>query len=124
LVTAGKHVNNIRAIARQPPITTIEERLGAVFSVGSAPGVKNEDPPGRQRELRELVEGWQFSSALQGRLRRDGAIVESSVAGYSPDRKNLSARSCRISNVKIRYQETAVEDTAGWRRFNVCRSDL
>jgi hypothetical protein len=23
------------------------------------------------------VEGWQFSSALQGRLRRDGAIVDS-----------------------------------------------
>jgi hypothetical protein len=27
LVTAGKHVNNIRAIARQPPITTIEKLL-------------------------------------------------------------------------------------------------
>jgi hypothetical protein len=35
LVTAGKHVNDIRAIARQPPITT-EKLLEAVFSVGSA----------------------------------------------------------------------------------------
>jgi hypothetical protein len=38
LVTAGKHVNNIRAIARQPTIITIEELLGPVFFVGSAPG--------------------------------------------------------------------------------------
>jgi hypothetical protein len=36
LVTVGKHVNDIRAIARQPPITT-EGLLEAVFSVGSAP---------------------------------------------------------------------------------------
>jgi hypothetical protein len=37
----------------------------------------------------------QLSRALQGRLRRDGAIVEltvdkSSVAGYSPDSNNVS----------------------------------
>jgi hypothetical protein len=44
LVAAGKHVNDIRAIARQPSITTIGEKLGAVFSVGSAPGLYNEDP--------------------------------------------------------------------------------
>jgi hypothetical protein len=25
--------------------------------------------------------------------------------------------------INIRYQETAVEDTAGWRRFSVCSSD-
>jgi hypothetical protein len=36
LVTACEHVNNIRAIARQPPITTIEGILEATFSVGSA----------------------------------------------------------------------------------------
>jgi hypothetical protein len=30
LATAGKHVNNIRAIARQPPITT-EKLVKAVF---------------------------------------------------------------------------------------------
>jgi hypothetical protein len=44
LVTVGKHVNSIRAIARQPIITTIEEVLGAVLSVGSAPGLYMEDP--------------------------------------------------------------------------------
>jgi hypothetical protein len=42
LVTAGKHVNNIRAIARQPPIT-VEGLLEAVFSVGSAPRLYSED---------------------------------------------------------------------------------
>jgi hypothetical protein len=44
LVTASKHVNDIRIIVRQPPITTIEELLEAVFSVGSAPRLYNEDP--------------------------------------------------------------------------------
>jgi hypothetical protein len=42
------------------------------------------------------VEGWQLSRALQGRPRRDGAIVEktvdkSSVVGYSPDGNDVSA---------------------------------
>jgi hypothetical protein len=49
--------------------------------------------PGR---LSESTEGWQLSQALQGRLRRDGAIVElildkSSVAGYLPDSNEVSA---------------------------------
>jgi hypothetical protein len=44
LVTAGKHVKNILAIAMQPTIATVKELLGAVFSVGSAPGLYNEDP--------------------------------------------------------------------------------
>jgi hypothetical protein len=43
LVAAGKHVNDIRAIPRQPPITT-EKLLEAVFSVGSAPRLYSEDP--------------------------------------------------------------------------------
>jgi hypothetical protein len=42
-VTAGKHINNIRAITRQSPIT-IGKLLEAVFSVGSAPRIYNEDP--------------------------------------------------------------------------------
>jgi hypothetical protein len=43
LVTAGKHVNNIGAIARQPPISTygLQE---VVFSVESAPRLYSEDP--------------------------------------------------------------------------------
>jgi hypothetical protein len=93
LVTAGKHINNIQAIARQPPITTIEELLRAVFSVGSAPGLYNEDPRPAQwnwgssaenrqsssRAVSESVEGWQFSWALQGRLRRECAIFQVTV---------------------------------------------
>jgi hypothetical protein len=44
------------------------------------------------------VVGWQLSRALQGRLRRDGAIVEmtadkSSVTGYSPNSIDVSAGS-------------------------------
>jgi hypothetical protein len=37
----NKHVNNIRATVRKPHTTEI---MGAVFSVGSAPGLYNEDP--------------------------------------------------------------------------------
>jgi hypothetical protein len=29
-----------------------------------------------------------------------------------------------IFTVNIRYQATAVEDTAGWRKLSVCSSDL
>jgi hypothetical protein len=43
LVTAGKHVNDIWAIAKRPPITT-EKLLEEVFSVGSAPRLYSEDP--------------------------------------------------------------------------------
>jgi hypothetical protein len=43
LVTVGKHVNNVLAIARQPSISTIEELLGTVFVVGSAPGLYKEE---------------------------------------------------------------------------------
>jgi hypothetical protein len=43
LVAPGKHVTDIRAIARKPPITTIEKLLEAVFSVGSAPRLFSED---------------------------------------------------------------------------------
>jgi hypothetical protein len=37
LATADKHINDIRAIARQPPMKTIEGVLEAMFSVESAP---------------------------------------------------------------------------------------
>jgi hypothetical protein len=53
-VTAGKHVNDIRATARQPPISTIEEMLGAVFTVGSAPELYNEELRPAQLEFREF----------------------------------------------------------------------
>jgi hypothetical protein len=42
LVAASKHVNDIRATARQPTITT-EKLLEAVFSVRSAPRLYSED---------------------------------------------------------------------------------
>jgi hypothetical protein len=44
LVTAGKHVNSIQAVARQPPITTAERFLEEVFFVGSAPRLYIDDP--------------------------------------------------------------------------------
>jgi hypothetical protein len=64
--------------------------------------------------LRSSVGGWQLSLALQGRLRRDEAVVQltvdnSSVAGYSRDSKKVSAEMGRIFVVKIRYQETTSE---------------
>jgi hypothetical protein len=40
----GKHVNNIRALARQPPPTTTEELLETVFLVESIPRLYNEEP--------------------------------------------------------------------------------
>jgi hypothetical protein len=43
VVATDKHVNDIRAI-RQPPVTTIEKLLEAVYSVGSAPRLYSEDP--------------------------------------------------------------------------------
>jgi hypothetical protein len=52
LVTAGKHINDIRDIARQSPIATIEKLLKAVFSVGSAPRLYGGDT--RRAELFQL----------------------------------------------------------------------
>jgi hypothetical protein len=43
LVTAGKHVNIIRAIDREPPIRIIEELL-EVVSVGSTLRLCSENP--------------------------------------------------------------------------------
>jgi hypothetical protein len=61
-VTAGKHVNDIRAIARQQPITTIEKVLESVFSVGSAPRKYSEDPGPAERvqlgNIRRTVTTW------------------------------------------------------------------
>jgi hypothetical protein len=53
------------------------------------------------------VEGWQLR-VLQGRLRKDGAMIQltvdkSSVAGYSPDGNDVSAGNWRISTVARRY---------------------
>jgi hypothetical protein len=44
LVVAAKHVNDIRAVAKQPPMATIEGLLEAVFSIGFAPRLYSEDP--------------------------------------------------------------------------------
>jgi hypothetical protein len=54
--------------------------LKAVFSVGSAPMLYNEDP----RPTALMTESWGLSVeswALQWRLRRDGATVELTVEG-------------------------------------------
>jgi hypothetical protein len=44
LVTAGKHVSDIQAFAKQLLITTIEGLLEEVFSVGSTPRLYSKDP--------------------------------------------------------------------------------
>jgi hypothetical protein len=64
---------------------------------------------GRQPGI-QLVEGWQLSWALHGRLRRGGAIVESIVnknwvAGYSPDSNDVNAGSWGISTVNAVARE-------------------
>jgi hypothetical protein len=94
LVTGGKHVNGVRTMASQPPIT-IQELLEVMFSVVSAPRLYSENPrPAEWSEVKWLVGEWDCSvwgwqlSTVQGRLRWDGAIValtdeaRSSVAGY------------------------------------------
>jgi hypothetical protein len=53
---AGKHVNDIRAIARQTPITTIAGLLEAVFSVGSAPRLYSENSRTAEGSSAELSE--------------------------------------------------------------------
>jgi hypothetical protein len=52
LVTASKHVKNIRAVARQAPITTTE-LIEAVFSVGPVPRLYNENPRPAEAPLEE-----------------------------------------------------------------------
>jgi hypothetical protein len=55
LVTAGKHVYNIRAIARQSPIITIEELVAAISCVGCAPRLYSGDPtPAEGVQLRDI----------------------------------------------------------------------
>jgi hypothetical protein len=55
LVTAGKHINSIRAIARQLPITAVEGSLEVVFSVGSTLRLYSEDPrPAEAVQLSEV----------------------------------------------------------------------
>jgi hypothetical protein len=44
LVTAAKHMKNIRAIVKQTPITIIEELLESVFSVRSGRGYITRTP--------------------------------------------------------------------------------
>jgi hypothetical protein len=43
LVTAGKHIRNIRTIARQPPITEIKGLMEGAFSFESAQRLYSED---------------------------------------------------------------------------------
>jgi hypothetical protein len=62
LVTAGKHVNNIRVIARQPPIAKIKILLEAVFVVGCAPRIYCEDPRPDEcssvQAVKKRIAGW------------------------------------------------------------------
>jgi hypothetical protein len=78
-----------------------------VSSVGSAPTSYKEDKWGNP--------SWQFSRAVQGRLRRDGTMIEltvdkGSVAGYSPDSNDVNTEAVIItvlkSVVRIRLVKT------------------
>jgi hypothetical protein len=67
LVTAGKHINDIRDIAGQPSITTIEGLWEAVFSVGSAPRLYSEHPRPAECSLVEFreVKSWLVSELVR-----------------------------------------------------------
>jgi hypothetical protein len=67
LVTAGKYVNDIRAIARQRPIT-IEKLLESVFSVGSVPRLYSEDPSLAEFSQQARVETGSNTSTLALRV--------------------------------------------------------
>jgi hypothetical protein len=38
--------------------------------------------------------------------------------------RELEHGSRRIATLRYRYQKTSSEDTAGWKRLNVCCSDM
>jgi predicted benzoate:H+ symporter BenE len=83
LVTAGKHINDIQAIARQPPIIT-EGIWEAVFSVGSAPRLYSEAP--RQAESSAV----QLSTWLVSERVSCGLAVESSCTREAEKRWRYS----------------------------------
>jgi hypothetical protein len=83
LVAAGKHVNDIRAIVKQPPIRTIEGLLETMFSVGSSPRQYRENA--RSAEESENVRGLNLAVVklttvqvtklpLQHKIRKIGMI--------------------------------------------------
>jgi hypothetical protein len=57
LVTVRKHFNDIRVLARQPSVTTLEGLLETVFSVGPAPRLYSEDPRPVECSSVELCKG-------------------------------------------------------------------
>jgi hypothetical protein len=93
---AGKRVNNIRAIARQPPITTI------------------------QKQYKDDDFCWVHIDAILWRPQGDWGELRELSCGIFAGQEG----SWRISTVNIRYKETAVENTKDRRKFSVCSSDL
>jgi hypothetical protein len=61
-----------------------------------------------------------YITTTSGRLRELREFICEIFAGKE------RPEPCKLKNlpVDIRYQETAVEGTAGWRRLSVCSSDL
>jgi hypothetical protein len=89
-------------------MTIIEEFLEAVFSVGPAPR-----PPGRLSEF-----------SCQGRLRRDGSIIEltvdkSSVAGNLLDTNDLSKEAEESLLLEAIAKERLVK-TEDWKSLSGC----
>jgi hypothetical protein len=70
-----------------------------------------------------------LSRALQGRLRRDGAIVElkvekSSVAGYSPDSNDVSAGAEESPLLEAVARERLLKTQQARKRLSGCCGDL
>jgi hypothetical protein len=89
LVTTGKHVYSIQAIARQPSITAVDGLVESVFSVGSAPRLYSMDPRPAVfswvkqlvRESESSVVDWQLTRVLHGRLWQEELIAGKHLAG-------------------------------------------
>jgi hypothetical protein len=79
---------------------TTEGLLGAVFPAGSVSRLYSEDS--RAAELIS-VKGWPFSRALQGRLRRDGAIFE-----FTVDKRSVERYSADSNEVSIEAGESSL----------------
>jgi hypothetical protein len=92
-VTAGEHVNNIRAIARQPSMTTIQDLLQAMFPVGVVSGIYNEDPSSAQGRERPCVEAGSNTSTVILRVVGGDENMVTSPKGLGP--KNDYAGECQ-----------------------------
>jgi hypothetical protein len=120
LVTAGKHVKNIRAIPRQPPITKIKGLLEAVFSVESTPSLCSEDRRPAESSSVHLSEvKWsevKWSEVKWSEVKwsevKWSEVKWSEVVGWLTRWQRHDHGSWRIFIVKSHYQEMSSENIA------------